>query len=155
MNKFIFLLLASFFLWDYASDPTKSEASYIKTITHEQLIKAKAEEYNFEPALINALIHVESGHNARAISQANARGLMQIVPKWHMERCYIKDERELFIAHINLDCGLSYLRELVDKHTLVNALKVYNGGNRCATRNCGKENREYPNKILKKLTRVR
>ena len=44
------------------------------------LVDRWAVAYGFEPELIEAVIEVESGGNAKAVSGAGAAGLMQLMP---------------------------------------------------------------------------
>lgn len=49
---------------------------------YENDIIHNANKYNLEPELIAGLMFVESSYYPRAVSHANACGLMQIIPKW-------------------------------------------------------------------------
>ena len=43
-------------------------------------ISQVAEQFGIDPLLLHAIAHVESRHNAEAVSHAGARGLMQVMP---------------------------------------------------------------------------
>ena len=47
---------------------------------HLPMIREQARLYNVDPALVMAIIHAESGYDAKAISKAGAVGLMQLMP---------------------------------------------------------------------------
>jgi len=49
---------------------------------YEKDIVKNANKYNLEPELVAALMYVESAYYPRAVSHADACGLMQVVPKW-------------------------------------------------------------------------
>ncbi|WP_232415411.1 MULTISPECIES: lytic transglycosylase domain-containing protein [Methylotenera] len=92
---------------------------------HDEVLQA-ANLTSLEPALIHAVIAVESKHNARATSQKGAYGLMQLMPAT-ARRFHVKDKTN---AAQNILAGSQYLRELL---TLFNgdlklSLAAYNAG---------------------------
>jgi soluble lytic murein transglycosylase-like protein len=110
-------------------------------------------QHNLKPELILAVIVVESGARERAVSRRGARGLMQIIPRWHGEKIrQIGGSRELFKPHKNISVGTAILAEYLKHHqgNLRKALLHYSG-NRANPRS------QHPNKVLKayrKLQRV-
>lgn len=100
----------------------------------------EATRAGLEPALVLGLIQVESGFRAYAISSADARGLMQVMPFW-TRTIGDGDTRKLFNSQINLRYGCTILRHYIDieKGNLFRALGRYNGS-------LGKA--EYPNLVL-------
>ncbi len=92
---------------------------------HNEVLQA-AQLTSLEPALIHAVISVESKHNARAKSQKGAYGLMQLMPAT-AKRFNVKDKAS---TAQNILAGSQYLRELL---TLFNgdlslSLAAYNAG---------------------------
>ncbi len=84
-----------------------------------------ARQYNLQPALLHAVITVESAYNANAKSHAGAMGLMQLIPatakRFGVENPY--DPLQ------NLHGGASYLRFLLDYFGDISlALAGYNAG---------------------------
>ncbi|MDR2670171.1 MAG: transglycosylase SLT domain-containing protein, partial [Oscillospiraceae bacterium] len=61
---------------DAASVPGPAE-----TYPYENLIVSAAESYGVDPALIRAVVQVESGFDPGLISTAGAMGLMQLMPE--------------------------------------------------------------------------
>ncbi|WP_382174763.1 lytic transglycosylase domain-containing protein [Hydrogenophaga luteola] len=93
------------------------------------LIRQMGLRYGVDAAWISALIEVESGFNARAVSPKGARGLMQIMPAT-ASRYGVRNVRDLLNPERNLDVGVRHLRELLDAHdnNWVLALSAYNAG---------------------------
>ena len=94
---------------------------------------------NVDPLLILAVIGVESSFKATARSNADGRGYMQVVPKWHREK--IDDESKLLDPEYNITIGTRILAEYIGRsRTIEFALQRYNGLT-------GKTN--YSDKVLK------
>ena len=93
---------------------------------HASEIEAAALASNLDPALIHALIHVESRHNAKALSDKGAVGLMQVLPGT-AQRFGVSNPQ---IPQANLLAGTRYLRTLLDlfDQRLDLALAAYNAG---------------------------
>ena len=101
-----------------------------RPLTTDQLIEHYAKKHKIQLSLARALIKVESGFNPKAVSDKQALGLTQVVYRWHYERCNLTSEAQLFDPATNLDCGLSYLRELyIGSGSISDALAKYNAGN--------------------------
>jgi soluble lytic murein transglycosylase-like protein len=85
-----------------------------------------AGRYGIEAALLHAVITVESGYNARAVSKAGARGLMQLMPAT-AKRFGVAD---VFDPADNVRAGAQYLSELLKlfNNDLHLALAAYNAG---------------------------
>lgn len=85
-----------------------------------------AEERNISPYLVKAVIAVESCFDARAVSRAGAKGLMQLMPE--TARQYNVYDR--FHAEDNLRAGITHLSELLQhfNNNLEFALAAYNAG---------------------------
>ena len=113
------------------------------------LVKTMAPSYRIDPDLALAVIRVESGFQADAVSPKNAQGLMQLIPET-AARFGVKDP---FDPVSNLHGGLSYLRWLIDYFNgdVRLALAGYNAGEGAVERHGGvppyRETREYIQKI--------
>lgn len=117
---------------------------------HERLlilreIHYEARRSGLEPELVLALINVESNFDRFAISNAGARGLMQIMPFW-LEELGRPDDN-LFDINTNLRFGCTILNIYLEreKGDMRRALARYNGS-------VGQN--WYPQRIYKALRRT-
>jgi soluble lytic murein transglycosylase-like protein len=98
------------------------------------VIVAEAERAGFTPAMVLAVIEVESGGRIRARSHADARGLMQLLPTtgaWLALEAGIpwNGPETLYDPVHNVRLGVRYLERLVDRFGDVpTALAAYNAG---------------------------
>lgn len=104
--------------------------AYLKNLAKETALR-----YEVDVQLVFAVIQQESGWQLKAVSTADARGLMQIWPPTGESFCQLTKE-ELYDPVKNVDCGVRYLKkQLVDFHqpndlltTVKLALCAYNAG---------------------------
>ena len=89
-------------------------------------VLAAAQETSVDPALIHAVISVESGYNPRARSHAGAVGLMQLMPQT-AKRYGVTDRLD---PEQNIRGGARYLRDLkvMFKNQLHLVIAAYNAG---------------------------
>jgi soluble lytic murein transglycosylase-like protein len=88
------------------------------------LIERAASKYGLDPAVIKAIISVESGFNPNAVSKAGARGLMQLMPSTARLLGVDPDDPEQ-----NVDGGARYFRQQLDRFGSIElALAAYNAG---------------------------
>jgi hypothetical protein len=92
---------------------------------HEILARAGG-EHNLDVDLLASLVKAESGGNARAVSRAGARGLMQLMPGTAIEL----GVQDSFEPYENVRGGSSYLDALLIYYhnNLALALAAYNAG---------------------------
>jgi hypothetical protein len=115
----------------------------------EALVKKLAPQYAIDPQLVLALISVESGFNAKAVSPKNAQGLMQLIPET-AERFGVK---KVFNPAENIKGGLAYLQWLMAlfQGEVKLVLAAYNAGERAVERYKGvppfAETRHYVKRI--------
>ncbi len=90
---------------------------------------AAARDNDLDPLLLHAIAHVESRHNAQAVSPAGARGVMQMMPAT-AQRFGVADGRALFDAETNLRAAAALLRTLRKRYgdDLRLILAAYNAG---------------------------
>lgn len=89
-------------------------------------ISAAAQTSRLDPALLHAVIEVESGYNPKAVSPKGALGLMQLMPAT-ARRYGVTNPHDVTQ---NLQGGAHYLRELLDQFSgdTELALAAYNAG---------------------------
>mgnify|MGYP000909123086 CR=1 FL=1 len=104
-------------------------------IGYESIIVRYSNEYNVDPYLVASIINVESKYDTNAISNKEARGLMQISPqtgKWASEVLRIDDYSvdDLFDPEINIKIGTWYLSVLLKEFNgnINLVLAAYNAG---------------------------
>lgn len=118
---------------------------------YDRLIGHFARSYELEPALIRAVIHVESCYNPRAKSRAGAIGLMQLMPGT-AKRFGVKD---IYDPMQNMRGGVRYLKLLLGlfKDNLKLALAAYNAGENAVKRYGGvppyQETRTYITRVMR------
>jgi soluble lytic murein transglycosylase-like protein len=116
----------------------------------EELIGRVAARYDLPPAMLRAVVEVESGFNPRAVSPAGAMGLMQLMPA----TATALGVQDPFNPEANLDGGARYLRQLLDSFQgdAARALAAYNAGPGAVKRYGGippyRETQAYVQKVL-------
>lgn len=105
-----------------------------------QYVHQEAKRARLSPELVLAVIQVESNFDRFAISEAGARGLMQIMPFWLKELG--RPDDNLFELQTNLRFGCTILRYYLDmeKGNITQALARYNGS---------RGSFRYPSKVFK------
>lgn len=88
-----------------------------------------AEEVGLDPLLLLAVAAVESSFNPLAESLKGAKGLMQIIPKYHAEKLWLAGgDQVLFDPEASMRLGASILQEYVRRTGSVRGgLQFYNG----------------------------
>ncbi|UCD59200.1 MAG: lytic transglycosylase domain-containing protein [Candidatus Hydrogenedentota bacterium] len=116
----------------------------------EKIIKFYAGDYGISPALVKAIIRVESDFNPYVVSSAGARGLMQLMPSTALEM----QVEDIFDPVQNIGGGVQYLARMLElfNNDLRLALAAYNAGPGNVLRYGGippfRETKEYVPKVL-------
>ncbi len=118
-----------------APDPVKANPSSAALAgkPYAKLIENAAREASLDPALVHAVISVESAYNATARSPKGAIGLMQIMPDTAL-RYGVSDPARTLEG--NLKAGTLYLRDLMRlfKGRIELVLAAYNAGENAVIR---------------------
>ena len=119
--------------------------------SYDRLIRRTASRHQVDPALIKAVMHIESGFNPHAVSDKGAQGLMQVMPETGQR--YGADD--LFDPVQNVTAGVMYLKDLqkLFKNNTRLVLAAYNAGENAVLRYKGvppyDETRGYVVKVMK------
>lgn len=86
-------------------------------------------QYSVDPLLILAVMAVESRYNPVAESGVGAKGLMQVMPQFHLEKLAVHGgEDALLEPEVNIEVGAQILREYQRRfHDTEAALQMYAG----------------------------
>lgn len=100
--------------------PSKKKKEY------SAIAERVANKYGVDPDLVKAVIAVESGYDANAVSPKGAQGLMQLMP-FTADRFGVEDA---FQPEQNIEGGVKYLRWLHDEFggNVIFVLASYNAG---------------------------
>jgi soluble lytic murein transglycosylase-like protein len=86
-------------------------------------------QHAVDPLLILAVMAIESRYNPVAESFMGAKGLMQVIPKYHQEKLFDHGgEQALLVPEVNIQVGAQILREYQRRFgDTETALQMYNG----------------------------
>ena len=106
-------------------------------------------QLQLDPLLIIAVIAIESRFNPIAESVAGAKGLMQIIPKYHGDKLEeFGGEQAVYDPHANIQVGAQILKEyLRTTGHLGSALQMYAGA-------LGDGEEQYTNKVMNEKNRL-
>jgi soluble lytic murein transglycosylase-like protein len=147
MKKAIGLLLLCFSLFSQAEGLTQ----YLKTLHEQEASKewvmqnaqkeiteqqatqivrhvyAYATSAKISPQLVLAMMRTESGFQAKAKSGYGAKGLLQVVPRWHKDKLR---GRNPYTPEVSIEVGTQVLVDCLEKHknNTYKALNCYSGG---------------------------
>lgn len=118
----------------------------ISTRTLEPLLTAaelSGRKLGIDPLLIVAVMAIESSFNPFAESSMGAQGLMQVIPRFHLDKIgHAADDDALFDPMLNVHVGTLVLREGLQRFgSLQRALQYYGGA-------LSDPNAKYANKVL-------
>ena len=108
------------------------------------LLRAAAEKHGVDEELLKAVITVESGFNAKAVSPRGAIGLMQITPVTADRYATAAERRtpaetRLLDAQVNVHTGARMLADLIRRHGGIDiALAAWNAGEGAVRRHGGR-----------------
>lgn len=157
-----FLLLCSvlipLLLWQVPSHSAEEDSSEVFRYgpLRDMIVAASLRE-GVDPALVEAVIAVESAYKPWAISPKGAMGLMQLMPQT-ASRYSVSNP---FDPKENLSGGIRYLRDLLRRFggDLPQALAAYNAGEAAVSRYRGippfRETLDYVRKVLDRYRAAR
>ncbi len=123
-------------------------------VSERMMVKLVATAYKagdrlgLDPLLIIAMMAIESRFNPFAESHAGAKGLMQVIPKYHADKLPASDTgKTVFDPEVNIVAGAKILKEYIGRTgNLTDALQMYAGAvndqhDRYATKVIGEKRR--------------
>jgi len=129
--------------------PRKAKPRAPRDWRYDGLIGLTARQHRVQPALVKAVIAVESNFDATAVSKKGAQGLMQLMPATAV-RLGVEDP---FQPTQNVRGGTIYLRSMLDRYgDMERALAAYNAGPSAVDRHGGvppyPETQDYVARVL-------
>ena len=111
--------------------------------------QAVGKELRLDPLLIVAVIGVESGFNPFSQSVVGAKGLMQVVPRFHMDKLPEEADRTAFLDPVtNVQVGARVLRDSIRRSGgLESGLQQFGGA-------LNDPDRRYASKVLAEKQRL-
>lgn len=103
---------------------------YIYPDKHINIIQEEAKKNNIDPYLVLAIIKTESGFNDKALSNKQAKGLMQIMDSTANEINTEYETLDTYNIKVNIALGTKYLSYLINKYdgNYYLAICAYNAG---------------------------
>ena len=106
----------------------------IYPLKYSDYVEKYSKKYDIDPYMVYAIIKAESNFNENAKSASNAVGLMQIMEATAIETANKMNlnvtEKDLFDPELNINIGLKYFSNLVNKYNnnYYLAIIAYNAG---------------------------
>jgi hypothetical protein len=94
-----------------------SEDEQVRILAVQELVAKAAAEHTLDPALLNAMIWVESRFDPKAKSPSGARGLMQLMPATaaYLAKRMGENNARAYDPEFNVRAGALYLAEMREK----------------------------------------
>ena len=111
--------------------------------------QSTGKELRIDPLLIIAVIGVESGFNPFSQSVVGAKGLMQVIPRYHMDKLPEETDRSAFLDPVtNVQVGARVLHESIRRSGgIENGLQQFGGA-------LNDPDRRYASKVLAEKQRL-
>ncbi len=140
---------ARYRLAERLNKPRRAKPRAPRDWRYDGLIGLTAREHRVQPALVKAVIAVESNFDADAVSNKGAQGLMQLMP----ETSVSLGVEDPFQPTQNVRGGTLYLRKMLDRYgDMERALAAYNAGPSAVDRHGGvppyRETQDYVARVL-------
>lgn len=113
-------------LIDWVVNASGHNVEYTTAVKIVSNVIGQAMQQKVDPVLLLSLIKNESGFKTSAASNYGARGLMQVVPRWHREKIA---GRSINNIATNIEVGTMVLSDCIDKYSsaIKRALQCYSG----------------------------
>jgi soluble lytic murein transglycosylase-like protein len=126
---------------------------------HMDSIVKYSDEHNIDPAVLTALIYIESRWSPKAKSRSGACGLTQIIPKWSRKFGYVSCRQLQKNPELAIKKGAQILSHWIYRYgrgDVSIGLCGYNSGYRCRgkNRNENKKGVRYAKLVLKMYRKI-
>ena len=110
--------------WVLLNGPPDMDEDKARSIVKQ--VYAQSYSDGMDPYLILAMIKQESNFKQYAKSKAGAKGLLQVLPKWHKARLA---GRNPYAQNVSIEVGIDILKECFDRNqnNSKKAMKCYSG----------------------------
>jgi soluble lytic murein transglycosylase-like protein len=138
-----------------AGKAERSPTAALTASEMRQMLAQAGARHNIDTDLLASVVQAESGGDARAVSRAGARGLMQLMPQTAMELGVSNS----FAPEENIGGGTAYLDEMLTRYgdNMALALAAYNAGPEAVDRYHGippyAETRMYVARVIREFNR--
>ena len=130
-------------------------AAFPRDLPYADIVLGAARCYRVDPALVHAVIAVESAYRRYAVSPAGAQGLMQLMPSTQADY----GVSDPFNVRQNVYAGVAHFRRLIDEFGTIGGLAAYNAGPGVVRRSGGvppwPETRLYVRDVVVGVIRLR
>jgi len=136
----------------------KPELKALRLEYIQSYIEEAAAKERLEPALLRAIIKVESNFNHKAVSRVGAKGLMQLMPTTAEDIGFLK-ALDHTNPRQNIFAGAHYIRSMINRFqgNLTLAIAAYNAGPTAVAKHKGippyRETQNYVVKVLEEFER--
>jgi Transglycosylase SLT domain len=112
---------------EWVKEITKDRVDNVQLRTIVSTAYAHAVSKDINPRLVLAIMRTESSFNASAKSNHGAKGLMQVMPRWHKDKLA---GRSPYLIKVSTEVGTRILQDCLDKHrgNVYRGLNCYSGG---------------------------
>lgn len=141
-----------------SAETAEMQRRVLSTLPYGSIIAVSAERNRIDSLLLAAMVDIESGFTAAAVSPQGARGLMQIRRATALS---VGHDGDLLDPHTNVEVGSRYLGTLLHDFDgdVQLSLAAYNAGPSAVVRHNGippyRETREYVRKVLDRYQDLR
>lgn len=111
----------------WVSESTKGRVGFDEAHRYVTEAYNLGKRHAVDPLLILSVMRAESGFNVNAKNRSGARGLLQVIPKYHQDKI---QRRNIMDYKVNMDVGTQIIHEYLvwHKENYHGAMKRYSGG---------------------------
>lgn len=115
--------------WIMENKQKKIKLDDAKALAIAKVVYAYSSDRELDPLTVLAMIKQESGFNPKARSFYDARGLMQVVPRYHRDKL---NGRDPYIPQVSIEVGTQILSDCIAQspNNKRKYFKCYSGGAR-------------------------